>query len=97
MGEHDKARARVNDAAQVLQAILQTHYLRYWLITSWALALLATINPINAILWFAGTLTAGAIRSAFEKRLAGKVGAGAPELVSLTGAYHNLLRMWAEV
>lgn len=77
MGEHDKARARVNDAAQVLQAILQTHYLRYWLITSWALALLATINPINAILWFAGTLTAGAIRSAFEKRLAGKVGAGA--------------------
>ena len=77
MGEHDKARARVNDAAQVLQAILQTHYLRYWLITSWALALLATINPVNAILWFAGTLTAGAIRSAFEKRLAGKVGAGA--------------------
>jgi signal transduction histidine kinase/ActR/RegA family two-component response regulator len=77
MGEHDKARARVNDAAQVLQAILQTHYLRYWLITSWAIALLATINPIWAALWFAGTLTAGAIRSAFEKRLAGKVGAGA--------------------
>ena len=31
------------------------------------------------------------------QQLAGKVGAGAPELVSLTGAYHNLLRMWAEV
>lgn len=76
MGEHDKARARVNDAAQVLQAILQTHYLRYWLITSWAIALLATINPIWAALWFAGTLTAGAIRSAFEKRLAAKVGGG---------------------
>ena len=31
------------------------------------------------------------------QQLAGKVGAGAPELISLTGAYHNLLRMWAEV
>ena len=31
------------------------------------------------------------------QQLAGKVGAGSPELVSLTGAYHNLLRMWAEV
>ena len=30
------------------------------------------------------------------QQLAGKVGPGAPELVSLTGAYHNLLRMWAE-
>lgn len=29
--------------------------------------------------------------------LSAKVGAGAPELVSLTGGYHNLLRMWAEV
>ncbi len=31
------------------------------------------------------------------QQLAGKVGAGAPELISLTGAYHNLLRMWAEL
>ena len=31
------------------------------------------------------------------QQLAGKVGAGAPELVSLTGAYHNLLRMWADL
>jgi PKHD-type hydroxylase len=30
------------------------------------------------------------------QQLAGKVGADAPELISLTGAYHNLLRMWAE-
>ena len=30
------------------------------------------------------------------QQLAGKVGADAPELVALTGAYHNLLRMWAE-
>ena len=31
------------------------------------------------------------------QQLAGKVGAGAPELVSLAGTYHNLLRMWAEL
>ena len=29
--------------------------------------------------------------------LAGKLGHTEPEVVSLTGAYHNLLRMWAEV
>jgi PKHD-type hydroxylase len=29
--------------------------------------------------------------------LAGKLGHTDPEVVSLTGAYHNLLRMWAEV
>ena len=31
------------------------------------------------------------------QQLAGKVGPGAPELVSLAGTYHNLLRMWAEL
>ena len=31
------------------------------------------------------------------QQIAGKVGQGAPEVVSLTGTYHNLLRMWAEV
>jgi PKHD-type hydroxylase len=31
------------------------------------------------------------------QQLAGKVGAGAPELISLTGAYHNLLRMWGDL
>ena len=31
------------------------------------------------------------------QQLGGRVGADAPELVSLTGTYHNLLRMWAEV
>jgi PKHD-type hydroxylase len=29
--------------------------------------------------------------------LAAKLGQGHPQLVALTGAYHNLLRMWAEV
>lgn len=31
------------------------------------------------------------------QRLSAKVGQGDPEVVSLTGSYHNLLRMWAEV
>ncbi|HYE41914.1 MAG TPA: ATP-binding protein [Caulobacteraceae bacterium] len=73
MGEHEKARARINDAGQVLQSILQAQYLRYWLITSWAIALFATIGTTTALLWFAGTLGAGAVRSWFEKRLAAKV------------------------
>lgn len=30
------------------------------------------------------------------QQLAARVGADAPELIALTGAYHNLLRMWAE-
>jgi PKHD-type hydroxylase len=30
------------------------------------------------------------------QQLATRVGADAPELVALTGSYHNLLRMWAE-
>lgn len=31
------------------------------------------------------------------QRLSVKVGQGEPEVVALTGTYHNLLRMWAEV
>lgn len=31
------------------------------------------------------------------QQLSAKVGADAPELISLTGGYHNLLRMWSEV
>ena len=31
------------------------------------------------------------------QRLSVKVGQGDPEVVALTGSYHNLLRMWAEV
>ena len=31
------------------------------------------------------------------QRLAGKLGHTDPEVVGLTGAYHNLMRMWAEV
>ena len=64
------------EAAQALTAILQTQYLRYLIISSWAVGLLGTIGWEPALLWFIGTLGAGAIRGAFEKRMADKVTAG---------------------
>lgn len=64
------------EAAQALTAILQTQYLRYLIIASWAVGLLGTVGWPKALAWFAVTLTAGAIRGAFEKRMADKVGAG---------------------
>ena len=64
------------EAAQALTAILQTQYLRYVIISSWAVGLLGTIGWMPALLWFIGTLGAGAIRGAFEKRMAEKVTAG---------------------
>ena len=64
------------EAAQALRAILQTHYLRYLIIASWALGLLATIGTLQAGLWFLGTLAAGALRGAVEKRISERVGAG---------------------
>lgn len=56
-------------AAQALSAILQTHYLRYMIITSWALGLIATVGLPHGLLWFAGTLAAGALRGVAEKRI----------------------------
>ncbi|CAN5257260.1 hypothetical protein BH10PSE1_BH10PSE1_34640 [soil metagenome] len=64
------------EAAVALTAILQTQYLRYLIIASWGIGLLATVGFIPALIWFLCTLSAGAIRGAFEKRMAGKVGAG---------------------
>ena len=68
--------ARPGDAAQALAAILQTQYLRYLIISSWALGLLGTIGWRTALVWFVVTLGAGTLRGAFEKRLSGRVGAG---------------------
>jgi len=62
------------EAAQVLKAILQTQYLRYLIISSWALGLLATIGPVTGLVWFLATLAAGALRGAVEKRLSEQVG-----------------------
>ena len=64
------------EAAQALRAILQTHYLRYLIIASWAFGLLATIGAGPATIWFVVTLGAGALRGAVEKRLSGSVSAG---------------------
>jgi signal transduction histidine kinase/CheY-like chemotaxis protein len=64
------------EAAQALRAILQTQYLRYLIIASWAVGLLATVGWTAATLWFIGTLAAGAIRGAVEKRISQRVGTG---------------------
>ncbi|OGN43705.1 MAG: hybrid sensor histidine kinase/response regulator [Caulobacterales bacterium RIFCSPHIGHO2_01_FULL_70_19] len=64
------------EAAQALRAILQTQYLRYVIIASWAVGLLATVGWQSATLWFIGTLAAGAVRGSFEKRISQRVGAG---------------------
>ena len=64
------------EAAQALRAILQTQYLRYLIISSWAVGLLAVLGPITAALWFVGTIAAGALRGAVEKRISERVGAG---------------------
>ncbi|HST90927.1 MAG TPA: ATP-binding protein, partial [Brevundimonas sp.] len=64
------------EAAQALRAILQTQYLRYMIIGAWALGLLATVGPLLALVWFVGTVAAGALRGAVEKRISNRVGAG---------------------
>ncbi len=64
------------EAALALRAILQTQYLRYLIISSWAIGLLAVVGPLVSILWFFGTIAAGALRGAVEKRISERVGAG---------------------
>ena len=71
------AEQRVGDAAQALTAILQTQYLRYLIIASWAVGLLATVGWWQAILWFMLTLGAGSFRGWVEHRLRQKVDDGA--------------------
>ncbi|KQW83997.1 ATP-binding protein [Brevundimonas sp. Root1279] len=67
---------RAGEAAQALRAILQTQYLRYMIIACWAVGLLAVVGPIAATVWFFGTILAGAVRGAVEKRISERVGAG---------------------
>jgi signal transduction histidine kinase/ActR/RegA family two-component response regulator len=79
------------EAAQVMQTILQTQYLRYWLIFTWALGLAGTVGWGEAGVWFVLTLGAGAVRSWFEKRLAARVdrdyGMMFPVVAVLTGTF----------
>ena len=65
---------RAGDAAQALTAILQTQYLRYMIIVSWAVGLLGTVGLWPALLWFGGTLAAGSLRGLVEHRLSHRVG-----------------------
>ncbi|TFW12887.1 response regulator [Brevundimonas intermedia] len=65
---------RAGDAAQALTAILQTQYLRYLIIASWALGLLGTVGLWQAVLWFGVTVAAGAVRGSVEHRLSHRVG-----------------------
>jgi signal transduction histidine kinase/ActR/RegA family two-component response regulator len=67
---------RPGEAAQALTAILQTQYLRYLIIASWGLGLMATVGWPLATLWFVTTVAAGALRGAVERRLTERVGAG---------------------
>ena len=67
---------RAGDAAQALTAILQTQYLRYLIIASWALGLLGVVPWWQAMLWFGATVGAGAVRGAFEHRMADRVTGG---------------------
>ncbi|HAF81020.1 MAG TPA: hybrid sensor histidine kinase/response regulator, partial [Brevundimonas sp.] len=67
---------RAGDPAQALTAILQTQYLRYVIIASWALALLGTAPWWQALIWFVMTLGAGTIRGVVEHKLHDRVEAG---------------------
>jgi signal transduction histidine kinase/CheY-like chemotaxis protein len=79
------------DAAQVLQTILQTQYVRYWLIACWALGLGPTAGWAQALIWFVLTMAAGAIRGWFERRLARSVtkdyGTVFPIVAVIAGAF----------
>lgn len=67
---------RAGDAAQAITAILQTQYLRYLIIVSWAVGLLGTVGWWQALLWFVATLGAGSFRGMIEHRLGQSVEKG---------------------
>jgi signal transduction histidine kinase/CheY-like chemotaxis protein len=67
---------KASDAAQALKVILQTQYLRYLIITSWALGLLGVVGWAEALVWFVGTLAAGALRGAVERKVSRRVEKG---------------------
>ena len=75
----------------MLQTILQTQYVRYWLIACWALGLIPTAGWTVALIWFVLTMVAGGIRGWFERRLARSVtkdyGAVFPIVALVTGAF----------
>lgn len=68
--------ARASEAAQALTAILQTQYLRYLIIATWALGLIAAVGPLAGAAWFVATTAAGLLRSAVERQVQTRVGEG---------------------
>ena len=76
IGKSTNGEPVAGDAAQALRAILQTQYLRYVIIGTWALGLLATVGFPTAALWFVLTVAAGTLRGAVEKRISDRVGTG---------------------
>jgi len=64
------------EVAQALTAILQTHYLRYLIIVSWAIGVIVTVGLLPGLTWFVATLAAGALRGEVEKRVSQRVGVG---------------------
>jgi len=72
----ESGRGGAGEAAQALTAILQTQYLRYLIIASWALGLWGTVGGLEAILWFVGTVAAGAVRGTVERGMASRVESG---------------------
>ncbi|WP_312147477.1 ATP-binding protein [Brevundimonas sp.] len=64
------------EAAQALTAILQTHYLRYLIIVSWAIGVVVTVGLVPGLTWFVATLAAGALRGEVEKRVSQRAGGG---------------------
>lgn len=75
-GQSEGHRQPQSEAAQALTAILQTHYLRYTMIFSWALGLCVGIGWGLGLPWLAVTLLAGTFRGWVEKRIAARVGSG---------------------
>ncbi|WP_296167255.1 response regulator [uncultured Brevundimonas sp.] len=67
---------RPGEAAQALRAILQTQYLRYLIIASWAVGLMAVVGVFTALIWFIGTVAAGALRGRVEKSVSIRAGSG---------------------
>ena len=51
IGKSATAEPGAGEAAQALRAILQTQYLRYMIIGTWALGLLATVGFTSAAVW----------------------------------------------
>ncbi|OGN51576.1 MAG: hybrid sensor histidine kinase/response regulator [Caulobacterales bacterium RIFOXYB1_FULL_67_16] len=67
---------RAGDPAQALTAILQTQYLRYVIIATWAVGLLGTVAWWQALIWFVITVAAGSIRGVVEHKLSHRVDVG---------------------